>query len=1695
MKTKFIKNLIIIVVILLYSQHLAGQKWTGASDNRWDNKNNWNPKKIPSSTSDVIIPNGASRYPIISLSTVAEAKNITIGSRASLTIQNGAKLNVYGSISDTGVLNSMTGSTVVFMGSSNATIEKIPSNYNIIFYEDFEGDTSKWVFEGDSNHSGWRVSADPLNPSNRDASIWDLKNNKSHDYCNTCSYAYYDMYIDIDLTNYYAANLSFKWRNGATGMAYSFVMIDANTLNGLSELQGKTSWQVKTINIDNYCGEKRRLGFRFFTNNVNSIPGLCIDSIVVSGKYSVENFYNLVIAKTSSAQVNLLSRFKVDNNLKINSGSIFNAQNYDLFVYGDIENNGVFNPGTSTVYLNGSKDQKIKGTSKSKNFYNLVVNKSENTKLIIGDSLVSGDTLSIINTNGFKWISNNNNIQIGNGNRTIFKLDGNITINYNNIFELRDTSVLILTGNFYNYGIFKENNSRVIFSGTTNSSITSIYTLPIYKDGFEIDPSSNGWNLEYDQNSTGWIWSSGRQNTGNYDIAVCDARFGIVYYDYAWDKTTTKTVSKTIDLSNYDNASMSFYWKCGGAPYQNSSVTGDYGLVMINNDTVSGVPGNRRLYNQLSYIKHPQIDLTPYCGKGNITIKFIFVSDNAYGPYQASSPGLCIDDLEIMGGIKTRQVFYDLKIDKSNSKSLYVYSPIEIKNILDLGSNVIKTFNDTVKLSKNAVVLRNEGFVEGNLAKYFDSEIRSFTFDVGTGNCYSPVKLNFNNVTNPGYLVVKSVGEINSLVPVSVEAMKRYWRCRNIEGLKFDTVYMTFRYCSCDFNTELIEKVDEYQMLLGKYYGGWSYPQVITRDTAGDGGEITIKDYNNLYSSYTCFKYSPPLFRSGIPSGEHCLNDSLILIANVKSSTSKRYQWYKNDTLITGATDSFYVLSSMQYRDSGVYKVKVDNFFSSVYSNDGKHSFYKEDAGVIKRDTFVFIGDSTYLSISSLWNKKSLYNHGNYSAKIVDRRIVNRVNLIGFPVGLNSQQFTIEFWLNPLSSTSYNQIIGADWWNFLFHLNKNGALFVGVDTFYSLNQPYRISHKVLGNGYIEINKWRHWAFVFDNGVERLYRDGELVAELNGSMLAQRLDTLYLSNIDGYLDELRVWNVVRTEGDIIDNMYKPLSGGETGLLAYYNFEGDLKDKSKNGKDGIEITPITYSDEIPSELKVKWNTGDTTWSIKVKPITTTTYIATIYTGCNEIIDTAVLKTNIVIDACDNKIIQKGNSTLLTVTGGDIYSWSTGDRGSSITVSPTHHTTYYVTGWKGDNYKVDSVIVYVVNSLSDITINIGDSVGLYTDNSKYSVHFDGIDDRIYLGNSSALQMRGSMTIEAWIKLERYNDNGSSVYYKSPANEGQIMISKSGKVVYYYGNGTNKQAVISDGAIELNKWTHIAIVRDFNNMKIRIYINGNMDVEKNAIYSYSGISSSNAYVGWGGSGSIYKGNIDEFRIWNTALSGDKIKGGMYKVYNVNKETNLKVYLRFEEGENDTTYDATNNNVNGWLCAGLLNQTMSNMPIYSVDVPSVGLKYKWSNGETTPNIRVKPTSNTFYQVTVSNATTSMVLSSIIYINDNKKYAIDTVITDKSYNDKSSNMSDNYVKVYPNPVNKNIDKELSVEVVKTLLVENTEIIIEIVDVLGNIVYVVEDYLYNYKLKKVINVSNIKSGMYFVRIKYDNNVINQKLIIR
>jgi len=501
----------------------------------------------------------------------------------------------------------------------------------------------------------------------------------------------------------------------------------------------------------------------------------------------------------------------------------------------------------------------------------------------------------------------------------------------------------------------------------------------------------------------------------------------------------------------------------------------------------------------------------------------------------------------------------------------------------------------------------------------------------------------------------------------------------------------------------------------------------------------------------------------------------------------------------------------------------------------------------------------------------------------------------------------------------------------------------------------------------------------------------------------------------------------------------------------------------------------------ELTYNWNNGMNTANIRVKPTTTTTYTLTI-TGDSVSHTQQSIVTVENISAGDDKIIYRGNSANLTATGGTSYSWSTGETTSSITVSPTHTTTYCVTGYVSEVSAIDTVVVYIIDTLNESSLCNRDSTTIFSNRENhFSIRFDGVDDRIYLGNPSILQTTGTITIEMWIYPISYGTNGSSIYYKSQKNEGHIYLSKYGYITYYYGTGSASQSVTSSSTIPLNTWSHIAIVRDFSNMKINIYINGQMSISKEANYSYSTSSSSNAYIGWGG-GYPLNGNIDEFRLWNKALTQQEIINGMYKTYNPSEELNLKAYLKFDEGENDTTYDQTTNGVNGYLCAGLVNQTMANMPVWSTNIPT-GLSYIWNNAATTPNIMVKPSETTTYIVTISNGIETITQQAIITVNECKKYDSNNNEQGETNLTHSTKISSDNILIYPVPVKDFITIDIS-----TPTQSNIEI--NILNITGE--KILYDKTYSKSYKKDINIKNIPEGMYLIKITINDKLYTRKI---
>lgn len=109
--------------------------------------------------------------------------------------------------------------------------------------------------------------------------------------------------------------------------------------------------------------------------------------------------------------------------------------------------------------------------------------------------------------------------------------------------------------------------------------------------------------------------------------------------------------------------------------------------------------------------------------------------------------------------------------------------------------------------------------------------------------------------------------------------------------------------------------------------------------------------------------------------------------------------------------------------------------------------------------------------------------------------------------------------------------------------------------------------------------WYHIA-ITQSDTTKIYIDGDLVTAKQNEYISNTYSMLRIGEFIGYpgqylglrgdIDEIRIWNFVRSEADIKSTMNKSLTGTEDGLAAYWDFENDsdaaVKDKTANHNDG-------------------------------------------------------------------------------------------------------------------------------------------------------------------------------------------------------------------------------------------------------------------------------------------------------------------------------------------------------------------------------------------------------------------------------------------------------------------------------------------------------------------------------------------------
>ena len=199
---------------------------------------------------------------------------------------------------------------------------------------------------------------------------------------------------------------------------------------------------------------------------------------------------------------------------------------------------------------------------------------------------------------------------------------------------------------------------------------------------------------------------------------------------------------------------------------------------------------------------------------------------------------------------------------------------------------------------------------------------------------------------------------------------------------------------------------------------------------------------------------------------------------------------------------------------------------------------------------------------------------------------------IGGTEALNTvtQQATISVWIKPTDFPNrYAPIIfkgdertsNLSHRSYILYLREEGKIQIAS----SPNGRGQRSFYTASNT-IQLNKWYHIAGVIDakENVMRLFIDGIEVGRTDfkgeksfyESRKPLRIGWTHeeerptQSPFVGLIDEVRIWNVARTEAEIRSDMNTQLKGNEPGLVAYWRFDaatdGFVRDASPNQNDG-------------------------------------------------------------------------------------------------------------------------------------------------------------------------------------------------------------------------------------------------------------------------------------------------------------------------------------------------------------------------------------------------------------------------------------------------------------------------------------------------------------------------------------------------
>jgi hypothetical protein len=295
---------------------------------------------------------------------------------------------------------------------------------------------------------------------------------------------------------------------------------------------------------------------------------------------------------------------------------------------------------------------------------------------------------------------------------------------------------------------------------------------------------------------------------------------------------------------------------------------------------------------------------------------------------------------------------------------------------------------------------------------------------------------------------------------------------------------------------------------------------------------------------------------------------------------------------------------------------------------------------------------------------------------------------------------TIEAWFKPNSTGTTQRIVCKG--------NSSGyELYLTSSGFIGFRINFNDTYRVISSNAVTTGTWINVAGTYNGTTMRLYINGvQEGGDVAGISISTNTAPLSIGSrsdgtegyLNGAVDEVRLWNVARTQADIQANMCKKLTGSESGLIGYWRFSEDsgtsMNDETSNNFDGtlagtISGTTHDWSGAALGNASFSDYTGSVASDFSVNlGISSETFTAT---GSGGTI------TGIQVYRVDDVAFRSGSSTLVGLKKVDpMRYWGVKVFGTG---SPTYSVVYNYNGHPGI-ISEDSLRLAVRDNLADVS-----------------------------------------------------------------------------------------------------------------------------------------------------------------------------------------------------------------------------------------------------------------------------------------------------------------------------------------------------------------------------------------------------------